>query len=431
MKEKSNRLKAYLAAPIFTERDRNFNAYLEKEILKRCPDLDLYLSQNNASINDKTGCANSADIYVGDVTRLKAADLLITVTSADIPPIGTSYETAYFCGLCEQNRDKYIIALYDDCREGSHTYSEAKRDAMLSGIAENQWPYINLLAVGYIKKFGELCFTSQELINQIEKWYNMQLDPRTSGIYKITNLKNDLTYIGQTVDFNKRFLSHWRQRHSDSKDYMSALHQDMLQLGKDYFKFEIIEKCDNEQLNEREKYWIAYYDSYNNGYNGDTGGSGSKQIDGAYQSSQAIPVYSYNLDGTFDKEYKSIAAAVRAMGLKTNNISRAAAFDDNHHISGRKMWRFKKMDRLPPYEPPTGGKEIFCYDMATRLFIRGYANARTAGIELTGQRQPHINDVANGRRKSCCGFLWSYDYYDKLPENYWEDNTKYAEEYEN
>lgn len=37
-------MKAYLAGPIFTERDRNFNSYLETEILKRCPDLDLYLS---------------------------------------------------------------------------------------------------------------------------------------------------------------------------------------------------------------------------------------------------------------------------------------------------------------------------------------------------------------------------------------------------
>ena len=37
-------MKAYLAAPIFTERDRNFNSYLETEILKLCPKMDLYLS---------------------------------------------------------------------------------------------------------------------------------------------------------------------------------------------------------------------------------------------------------------------------------------------------------------------------------------------------------------------------------------------------
>ena len=408
-------MKAYLAGPIFTERDRNFNSYLESEILKRCPDLDLYLSQNNKSINDKSGCATSADIYVGDVTRLKAADLLITVTSADMPPIGTSYETAYFCGLCENNRNKYIISLYDDCREGSHTYSEAKLEAMLSGMAENQWPYINLLAVGYIKKFGEICFTSQELINQVEKWYKMQIDPRTSGIYKITNLKNGLVYIGQTRDFNARYLSHWRL----DKETNSPLHIDMKELGKEYFKFDILEKCNLDQLDTREKYWIAYYDSYNLGYNQDTGGSGYKG-DNDFESAQIISVYSYNLDGTFDQEYKSISAAMRSLGLKSNNITRAISFNDNHHISGEKMWRYQKFNKIEPYEPPTMGKEIFCYDLTTRLFIKGYPNAIAAGKELTGKRQPHINSVATGKRKSCCGFLWSYQYYEKLPENYWE-----------
>lgn len=130
--------KVYLAAPIFTERDRDFNTKLASEILAKCPDMDLYLAQNNKSINDKTGCATSADIYVGDIRRLKQADMVITIMSGDMPPIGSSYECSYYTALCEQDETKQIIALYDDCREASHTYSTAKRDAMLSGIAENQ-----------------------------------------------------------------------------------------------------------------------------------------------------------------------------------------------------------------------------------------------------------------------------------------------------
>lgn len=412
-------MKAYLAGPIFTERDRNFNSYLESEILKRCPNLDLYLAQNNASINDKTGCANSADIYVGDVTRLQQADLLISIMSADLPPIGSSYETAYFCGLCENSSNKHIIALYDDCREGSHTYSEAKRDAMLSGIAENQWPYINLLAVGYVKKWGDLCFSSDELITQIENWYNLQNDPRQGGIYKITNLKNNLIYIGQTKDFNNRWNSHRRL----DKEMNTPLHQDMKELGLNYFKFEIIEKCDVENFDEREKYWISYYDSYNLGYNLDTGGSGQR-ADEFFESAQTVEVFSYDLNGNFVKSYKSIGAAIRDLGLKSNNITRAIAFNDNHHISGDRMWRYEYFDSIPPYEPPSAGKEIFCYDLDTRLFIKGYKNSIEAGKELTGKRQPHINDVANGKRKSCCGFLWSYNYYDRLPENYYLENKR-------
>lgn len=403
------KLKAYLAAPIFTERDRMFNSFLEKEILKRCPDLDLYLAQNNQSINDKTGCASSIDIYVGDVTRLKESDLVIGIVSGDLPSIGSSYELAYYCALCEQDYNKTIIALYDDCRDGSQTYSEAKRDAMLTGLGENQWSYINLLAVGYLKKWGTIYNTSAKLIDAIEQWYYQAQDERISGIYKITNLKNNLVYIGQTVNFGIRRRDHWSDKTNDD------LHNDIQKLGREYFKFEIIEKCDVDQLDEREKYWIEYYDSYNMGYNNTEGGSGNKLN---AKNSQCMPVYAYNLDGTFAAEYYSIASAMRKLNMKSNNITRCIIHNDNHHHSGGFMWRTYKTDQIPAFEKNSGGKSIYCYDLNTRLFVKEYKTVTEAGIELCGKRTPHICSAANGSRKSACGFLWSYEKFERLPDDY-------------
>ena len=403
------KLKAYLAAPIFTERDRMFNSFLEKEILKRCPDLDLYLAQNNQSINDKTGCASSIDIYVGDVTRLKESDLVIGIVSGDLPSIGSSYELAYYCALCEQDYNKTIIALYDDCRDGSQTYSEAKRDAMLTGLGENQWSYINLLAVGYLKKWGTIYNTSAKLIDAIEQWYYQAQDERVSGIYKITNLKNNLVYIGQTVNFGIRRRDHWSDKTQDD------LHNDIQKLGKEYFKFEIVEKCDIDQLDEREKYWIEYYDSYNMGYNNTGGGSGNKLN---ANNSQCIPVYAYNLDGTFAAEYYSIANAMRELNMKSNNITRCIIHNDNHHHSGGFMWRTYKTDQIPAFEKNLGGKSIYCYDLNTRLFVKEYKTVTEAGIELCGKRTPHICSAVNGSRKSACGFLWSYEKFERLPDDY-------------
>lgn len=403
------KLKAYLAAPIFTERDRMFNSFLEKEILKRCPDLDLYLAQNNQSINDKTGCASSIDIYVGDVTRLKESDLVIGIVSGDLPSIGSSYELAYYCALCEQDYNKTIIALYDDCRDGSQTYSEAKRDAMLTGLGENQWSYINLLAVGYLKKWGTIYNTSAKLIDAIEQWYYQAQDERLSGIYKITNLKNNLVYIGQTVNFGIRRRDHWSDKTNDD------LHNDIQKLGREYFKFEIIEKCDVDQLDEREKYWIEYYDSYNMGYNNTEGGSGNKLN---AKNSQCMPVYAYNLDGTFAAEYYSIASAMRELNMKSNNITRCIIHNDNHHHSGGFMWRTYKTDQIPAFEKNLGGKSIYCYDLNTRLFVKEYKTVTEAGIELCGKRTPHICSAANGSRKSACGFLWSYEKFERLPDDY-------------
>lgn len=43
--------------------------------------------------------------------------------------------------------------------------------------------------------------------------------------------------------------------------------------GLEHFMIEPIEKdIPNEQLNEREQYWISYYDSFHNGYNSTIGG---------------------------------------------------------------------------------------------------------------------------------------------------------------
>ena len=416
------KIKAYFAAPIFTERDRNFNQLLADQILAKCPDLDLYMAQNNASINDKTGCANSADIYVGDVTRLKEADLLITIMSGDVPPIGSSYEVAYFCALCEQDPRKRIVALYDDCREATLTYSTAKEQAMLSGIAENQYPYINLLAVGYVKKWGYIYNTSKEFVDAVVRECNIGFDQIVSGIYKITNLKNNMVYIGQSRDIYNRWKSH--KRCDKLEKFNSQLYADFQTMGLNYFKFEIIERCNESELDEKERYWINFYDSMNTGYNLQSGGSGNKQ---GFVNMQCIPIYEYDLCGNFVTKYESIAQASRSKGLKSyGDINRCALLKDSQHKSGGSMWRYEKVNHIQPYEAPSHGKKIYAYDINTRLFVQSYDNATVAGNILTGNRQPHITDVANGHRVSCCGFIWAYDYYERLPNNYF--STSIAKE---
>lgn len=96
------------------------------------------------------------------------------------------------------------------------------------------------------------------------------------GIYKITNLINGQIYIGQSINIKSR----WRKERSNaflegSPDYDSSRSEAFRVFGLENFFFEIIEECPKEKLNEREKYWIAYYNSYYNGYNDTKGGAGS------------------------------------------------------------------------------------------------------------------------------------------------------------
>ena len=91
-------------------------------------------------------------------------------------------------------------------------------------------------------------------------------------IYKITNKVNGKSYIGQTIqNVKERFYQHCAIKCSQAVLNM-AIHKAINKYGKSNFTIEVIEEVESTNLNDREKYWIRYYDSYNNGYNSTEGG---------------------------------------------------------------------------------------------------------------------------------------------------------------
>ena len=91
-------------------------------------------------------------------------------------------------------------------------------------------------------------------------------------IYKITNTINGKSYIGQTIqNVKERFYQHCATKCSKAVSNM-AIHRAIKKYGKSNFIVEVIEEIDSANLNDRERYWIKYYNSYNNGYNSTKGG---------------------------------------------------------------------------------------------------------------------------------------------------------------
>lgn len=89
-------------------------------------------------------------------------------------------------------------------------------------------------------------------------------------IYKITNIINNKIYIGQTNNFKQRKLQHINR----SRYKHSPLYDDMRKYDIDNFKFEVIDKTDdNQQLNDLEQYYIKLYNSMESGYNIRAGGN--------------------------------------------------------------------------------------------------------------------------------------------------------------
>lgn len=97
-------------------------------------------------------------------------------------------------------------------------------------------------------------------------------------IYKITNKVNGKSYIGQTIqNVKERFYQHCAIKCSQAVLNM-AIHRAINKYGKTNFTIEVIEEIESTNLNDREKYWIEYYDSYNNGYNSTKGGQGGIKL---------------------------------------------------------------------------------------------------------------------------------------------------------
>lgn len=84
----------------------------------------------------------------------------------------------------------------------------------------------------------------------------------TTGIYKITNQINGKMYIGQSVHIERRWQEHCRPSTA------SVISKAIKKYGVQNFTFDIIEECEEKDLNKRESYWINEYQSLiPNGYN--------------------------------------------------------------------------------------------------------------------------------------------------------------------
>lgn len=84
-----------------------------------------------------------------------------------------------------------------------------------------------------------------------------------SGIYVLVNKRNGKRYVGRTVNFHKREITHyWLLR---SHRHFNIHLQRAWDQG-DEFDFQIIEECEPSRCNEREIYWISEYNTMNSEY---------------------------------------------------------------------------------------------------------------------------------------------------------------------
>jgi group I intron endonuclease len=226
----------------------------------------------------------------------------------------------------------------------------------------------------------------------------------SQGIYKITNLINDKTYIGQSVNIEKRWRGHIStSKNSKSKQSHYMLYKAFRKYGTQNFKFEILELVPNKKdLEFKELY---YYKMYNPEYN--------MKIPQEQKTTTSIPVVQIDMK-TFEKinEFESALEAQRKTGAK--NIAFVCL--RKTYSSGGYFWSYKhdyKKDWQPIENKQT--KSIIQIDMKTLKPIQTFNSIAEA--KKIYNTKASIESVCYGDNISAIGYYWCF-------ENNYNENWK-------
>lgn len=88
-------------------------------------------------------------------------------------------------------------------------------------------------------------------------------------IYRVTNNINRKIYIGQTTG---TLESRWKGHVYDTVRYDYKFSRALKKYGFKCWSREVIEEIDDFKLNEREAFWIEFFNSMKEGYNSKSGG---------------------------------------------------------------------------------------------------------------------------------------------------------------
>ena len=271
-------------------------------------------------------------------------------------------------------------------------------------------------------------------------------------IYLITNKINNKQYVGKTeYTITDRWKEH-KKNYNSLRDNM-PIHKAMFKYGEGYFEICQLEECDNSLLNEREKYWIKYYNTYYNGYNATLGGDGAPKyektkIEEIWQSGKTISeieeltgadrhtvarilklygietidfkrrsggraVLQYSIDGQFIARYESLTIAAEVMGR--DNVSNIRSCCNKTSTSAYNyLWKYEDddtpIDEFVSHQKKTGKgavKMVEQYSLDGK-YIQTFSSCREAARSIGAPYHVGINSCCLGKQKTAYGFKWKY-----------------------
>jgi group I intron endonuclease len=206
-------------------------------------------------------------------------------------------------------------------------------------------------------------------------------------IYIAENKINGMVYIGKTTkNIDRRRWDHVTKALRKTNNL--RFHNAIRNYGPENFEWQILDVCNNSDLDEQEIYYIKLYKSYNKefGYNMTEGGDNDPKC---------------NLGRKFSEEHKknmSIALLGRKFSEDTlENMSKAQRRRYKHDEKLRDI--LKNNDVLK--------KKTLQYDLKGN-FVRCWESIRSAS-DILGVDDSNISRACNREWKTSAGFIWRYE----------------------
>jgi len=229
------------------------------------------------------------------------------------------------------------------------------------------------------------------------------------GIYKILSPSNKV-YIGQSINIENRWKYFYKTLNCKNQP---KLYNSFLKYGWEQHKFEIIEECSLEQLNEREIYWGLHYNVLVEGLNcklGEGRGACSKETK---QKMSNARLGKKDTNSTKIKKSNSLKGKSKPKGfgkahsLKLKGKSKPKGFGEKLSLQRKGNWN------IPQHQIEAGikarNKPTIQYDLKGN-FIKEHESAKHAAIYV-GVHDVNMRLHLGGKYKTCKGFIFKYKDY--------------------
>lgn len=231
-------------------------------------------------------------------------------------------------------------------------------------------------------------------------------------IYKVLNINNNKIYIGQTIKSleERKFYHYYRANNklNINTHFINALRK----YPKTDFIWSIIDTAETkEELNNKEIYWIKYYDSINNGYNIQQGGNLT-----GYNSDEfalacgAVPFLAYRTNGEFLGEYINQTKFSREYNIAKTHVSdliNNKLNSCNGFILIKKENFSKELLQQKMRQAKQTFRPFIAIKMDTLEYFGPYSSPKECKQDLK-LSNPHITEVLKKQRKSGEGYLFKF-----------------------